>query len=140
APAAASAQSPAPAYGSPGAGTSTAPQAAVAPPAASAARPAAAVPPKPPAPPKPKADYSYLDVAALLVHPSGDADVGHGERITASDALSERAFVILDGARFDSVGEVRHSFDVGFGLNTRDDSGHSFYATLTWTGVGFTTQ
>lgn len=147
-PSATTAASPQPAYGAPGASTATAPAAASVstPPAASAAKPAAAAPqaaapaaaPAQPAPPKPKGvDYSYLDVSALLVQPFGDEDVGHGEKLTVSDALSEGAFVILDGARFDSVGQVRHSFDVGFGIDTRADPTRSFYATVTWTGVGF---
>lgn len=130
-PSVSTAAAPAPAYGSPGASTSTAPAAASAPAAGTAPKPAAATPPKP------KPDYSHLDVSALLVQPFGDGDVGHGEKVSVSDALSDQAFLILDGARFDSVGEVRRSYDVGVGLNTSDDSGRSFYTTLSWTGVGF---
>lgn len=140
-PGAPTAAPPPPAYGAPGASTGTASVIAI-PPSVTAPKPAAAAPPPsaPPPPAKPTLDYSYLDAAALLVQPFGNEDVGHGERITLSDALSERAFLILDGARFDSVGEVRHSFDIGMGLNTSDDTGRSFYATFTWTGIGFQTQ
>lgn len=133
-PSAATGTAPQPAYGAPGAGTTIAPAGATkqaVPAGGTAAKPAAAIPPKP------RPDYSHLDVSALLVQPFGDGDIGHGTKLAVSDALTERAFVILDGARFDSVGEVRHSFDVGFGLNTSDKTGHSFYTTLTWTGVGF---
>ena len=129
---------------SPAAVTGSAPAATTAPVATTTTKPAsAATPPAnppPPGPPKPKVDYSYADVSALLVQPFGAANVGHGEKLTVSDALSPRAFLILDGARFDSRGEVRHSFDLGLGLNTRDGTGRSFYATFTWTGIGFQTQ
>lgn len=137
-PSASTAAVPPPAYGSPGAGTSSAPVAATAqaaPAAGTAAKPAAAAA-APAPPPKPRPDYSHLDVAALLVQPFGNSDVGHGQKLALSDALSDGAFVILDGARIDSVGEVRHSFDLGVGLHTDGDSVSNFYATLSWTGVG----
>lgn len=132
-PGASTAASPAPAYGSPGASTAAAPAAA----SAAASPPAAAAPPAN-TPPKPGVpDYSHLDASALLVQPFGDDDVGHGEKLSVSRALSEGAFLILDGARYDSGGTVRHSFDLGVGINTDGSTGRSFYATVTWTGDGF---
>lgn len=71
------------------------------------------------------------------MQPFGDGDVAHGEKLKLSDALSPDAFLVLDGARIDSVGDVRHSFDVGIGINTDGDSVSDFYATLSWTGAGF---
>ncbi|HSN17449.1 MAG TPA: hypothetical protein VLV87_04500 [Gammaproteobacteria bacterium] len=140
-PGASTGATPPPAYGSPGTGAFTAPVAATVPAPAPAAPPVGPGSGSPPAKPsKPKPDFSRLDVSGLLVQPFGAGDVGHGEKITVSDAISRRSFLILDGARFDSGGEVRHSFDVGIGLNTSDDSSGSFYATLTWTGIGFQTE
>lgn len=127
---------PAAAYGSPGASTSTAPAAATAP-AAPASGPPAAAPPATPPPPKPAGpDYSHLDVAALLVQPFGHANVGHGERLSLSHALSDGAFMVLDGVRRDSVGQVQRDFDVGVGIDTSDDPSRSFYAIVDWTGMG----
>lgn len=132
------ASTPKAAYGSPAAGTSAAPAAASAQAAPKSAAPAAAPPPPDmPPPPKPKGpDYSHLDVAGLLVQPFGHENVGHGERVSFSYALSDGAFVVLDGVRHDSVGQVQRDFDVGVGIDTTDDPSRSYYAIVDWTGMG----
>jgi len=140
-PGAATAATPPPAYGSPGGATSSAPAAATAPAAVTSSKPAAASsstnPPPESPPPTPKGpDYSHVDVSALLVQSFGDQDVGHGERVALSYAVSDGAFFVLDGARRDRSGEVQRDFDVGVGLDTTDDPSRSFYAIIDWTGIG----
>lgn len=138
-PGASTAAAPPPAYGAPGASTSSAPAAATASSKPAAAVPPGANPPPPGAPPLPKPkgpDYSHVDVSALLVQSFGDQDVGHGQRVALSYAVSDGAFFVLDGARHDRSGQVQRNFDVGVGLDTTDNPSRSFYAIIDWTGIG----
>lgn len=137
-PGASTAAAPPPAYGAPGASTSSTPAAATTPAKPAAAAPAGAnSPPATPPPPKPKGpDYSHVDVSALLVQSFGDQDVGHGQRVALSYAVSDGAFFVLDGARRDRSNQVQRDFDVGVGIDTTDDPSRSFYAIIDWTGIG----
>jgi len=106
-------------------------------PAAATAANAAAVPPaaaqKPPAPKGPT--YSYLQVTLFLAQPYGPEDVGHGEELDVSYALSPRAFLVGEFDRTSHSAFVTRRYDVGFGLDSAATGGHSFFAEFLWTGA-----
>jgi hypothetical protein len=124
--------------------TAAAPQAATtAPPAAAtrSAAPGAATPPPgtppPLPPPAPKGPtYSYAQLALFLAQPYGKEDVGHGEELDVSYALSPRSFLVGEFDRTSHTAFSTRRYDVGFGLNTAGTGGHSYFAELLWTGAG----
>ncbi|HEY3644791.1 MAG TPA: hypothetical protein VGM16_05570 [Gammaproteobacteria bacterium] len=125
--------------------TAAPPQAATTPPPAAAAaptQPAAPPPPgtaPPPPPPKPPAlkgpAYSYVQAALFLAQPYGKEDVGHGEELDISYALSANAFLVGEFDRTSHTTFSTRRYDAGLGLNTADTSGHSYFAELLWTGA-----
>lgn len=121
----------------PQAATTPPPAAASAPKAAAAAAPAGTPPPPPP--PKPPAlkgpTYSYVQAALFLAQPYGPEDVGHGEELDLSYALTPRAFLAGEYDRTSHTAFATRRYSVGLGLNTADTSGHSFFGELLWTGA-----
>jgi len=117
--------------------TAAPPQAATTPPAAAATKAAAATPPAaPPKPPAPKGPiYSYLQASLFLAQPYGAEDVGHGEEIDASYALSPRSFLV---GEFDHTTHTAFStrrYSAGVGLDSASTWGHSYFLELLWTGA-----
>lgn len=123
--------------------TAAPPQAAsVAPPPAAAAPaiPPPGTPPPPPAnPPKPPPPrgpvYSYLQAALFVAQPYGKEDVGHGEELDGSYALSQWAFFVGEFDRTSHRLFATRRYDVGLGINSADTWGHNFFAELLWTGA-----
>ncbi|HEY1772898.1 MAG TPA: hypothetical protein VGH91_06880 [Gammaproteobacteria bacterium] len=118
----------------PQAATTAAPAAAAktaAPAAGTSAKPAAA--PKPPAPHGPT--YSYVQATLFLAQPYGPEDIGHGEELDASYALSPRSFLVGEFDRTSHTAFSTRRFDAGFGLNSAGTWGHSYFAELLWTGA-----
>ena len=117
--------------------TAAAPQAATTPPPAPAAAPtgAATPPPPPPAPPPKGPVYSYVQASLFLAQPYGLEDVGHGEELDASYALSRNAFLVGEFDRTSHTTSSTRRYDVGFGLDTNGTWGHSYFMELLWTGA-----
>ena len=125
--------------------TAAPPQAATsAPPAAAApatppAIPPPGTPPPPPAPtptPKPHGPtYSYVQATLFLSQPYGKEDVGHGEELDVSYALTPQAFMVAEFDRTSHTAFATRRYDVGLGLNTADTWGHSYFLELLYTGA-----
>lgn len=109
----------------PAAATKTAAPAA----ATSAGAPAAAAP-KPLAPKGP--NYSYLDFTTFQAQPYGPEDIGHGQQVTGSYALSDRAFLVGDYTRTHHSSFTTRRYDLGVGINSAGTWGHNFFAELLW--------
>jgi hypothetical protein len=125
--------------------TAAPPQAATsAPPAAAAPANPPAIPPPgtPPPPPAPKPaptphgpKYSYVDFTTFQAQPYGPEDIGHGQQLTVSYALSDRAFVVGDFTRTHHSTFVTRRYDFGIGVNTAGTWGHNFFLELLWNGA-----
>jgi hypothetical protein len=139
APGAASLSMPLPMLGPPKPATVAAPQAAV--PAAAAAPalpapPATAVSAQSAPPPVPaRIDYTYLELGDMQTQPYGHRDIGHGQRLDLSFALSDHVFFAGDATRRNLAIVTTHTYDLGLGVNS-DNPGHNFYAALYWDGFG----
>ena len=126
--------------------TAAPPQAAsVAPPAAATTQAAAPAIPPPGTPPPPAANppkppprgpvYSYVQAALFVAQPYGKQDVGHGQELDASYALSGRSFLVGEFDRTSHSLFSTRRFDAGIGMNTDDTWGHNFFLELLWTGA-----
>ncbi|HEX4299642.1 MAG TPA: hypothetical protein VH327_02120 [Gammaproteobacteria bacterium] len=113
----------------PAAASKTAPPAA----ATSTQAPPAAAPPKPPPPNGPR--YSYVQAALFLAQPYGKEDVGHGEELDVSYALTPQAFLVGEFDRTSHTAFATRRYDVGLGLDTVGTWGHSYFMELLWTGA-----
>ena len=115
----------------PAAATTAASKAALAPPP-----PGTPAPPPPPKPPAPKGPiYSYVQASLFLAQPYGLEDIGHGEELDLSYALTPRAFLT---GEFDHTSHTAFStrrYSVGLGLDTAGTWGHSYFMELLWTGA-----
>lgn len=121
--------------------TAAPPQAATvaAPAAAKPATPAIPPPGTPPPAPKPPPPhgpvYSYVQATLFLAQPYGKEDVGHGQELDASYALSPRAFLVGEFDRTSHTAFSTRRYDAGIGLNTADTWGHSYFVELLGTGA-----
>jgi hypothetical protein len=118
----------------------TAPPAAAKTAAPAASTSAKALPGTPPPPaPQPVApkgpEYSYVQTALFLAQPYGPEDIGHGEELDLSYALTRQAFLAAEFDRTSHTAFSTRRFDVGFGLDTADTGSHSFFMELLWTGA-----
>jgi hypothetical protein len=115
----------------------TAPPAAAksAPPAASTSAKASVTPPpaKPPPPDGPV--YSYLQATLFLAQPYGKEDVGHGEELDASYALTRQAFLVGEFDHTSHTDFTTRRYDAGIGLDTDSTWGHSYFMQLLLTGA-----
>lgn len=84
--------------------------------------------------------YSYLDVVGFQEQPYGNEDIGHGQRLLASYALSDNAFLLADWSRHNGAEQVVRRYDVGVGIDTDQATGHSVFLALLWNGVGVQPQ
>jgi hypothetical protein len=109
------------------------------PPASAPAIPPPGTPPPPAAPPKPPPPhgpkYSYVQAALFLAQPYGKEDVGHGEELDVSYALTPQAFLVGEFDRTSHTAFSTRRYDAGFGINTAGTWGHSYFAELLWTGA-----
>ena len=119
--------------------TASAPQAATktaAPAAATSAKaPAIPSPGTPPKPPPHGPTYSYVQVTLFQAQPYGPEDIGHGEELDASYALSPRSFMVAEFDRTSHTAFSTRRYDLGVGLNTAGTWGHSFFTELLLTGA-----
>jgi hypothetical protein len=121
------------------AATSAAPAAATT--AASKATPVVPPPGTPPPPPAPKPPvpkgpiYSYVQTSLFLAQPYGLEDVGHGEELDLSYALTPRAFLAGEFDRTSHTFFNTRRYSVGVGLDTAGTWGHSYFMELLWTGA-----
>lgn len=79
-------------------------------------------------------DYSYLEATTLQTQPYGHTDIGHGQRFTASFALSTQAFLVAKGARRNLATQNTHTWDLGVGINSERTPGHNFFLEILWNG------
>ena len=89
--------------------------------------------PKPPPPDGPV--YSYVQTTLFLSQPYGNEDVGHGEELDLSYALTRQAFLVGEFDRTSHTAFATRRYDVGLGLDTASTWGHSYFMELLWTGA-----
>jgi hypothetical protein len=122
----------------PQAASVAAPTAATAPKAAPAIPPPGTPPPpaNPPKPPPPKGPvYSYVQATLFLAQPYGKEDVGHGEELDVSYALSQQAFLVGEFDRTSHTLFATRRYDAGLGLNSAANVSHSYFLELLLTGA-----
>lgn len=117
--------------------TAAAPQAATKPPPAAATPPPGAPAPPAPKPPPPLKGptYSYVQATLFLAQPYGPEDVGHGEELDASYALSPQSFLVGEFDRTSHTAFTTRRYDAGIGLNSAGTWGHSWFLELLYTGA-----
>jgi len=121
----------------PQAATVAAPAAATKPASPATAPPGTPPPPAPPKPPPPHGPiYSYLQATLFLAQPYGREDVGHGEELDASYAMTPQSFLVGEFDRTSHGTFATRRFDAGVGIDTAYTWGHSYFLELLWTGAG----
>jgi len=107
--------------------------------AAPAIPPPGTPPPPPTAPPKPPPPkgpvYSYVQATLFLAQPYGKEDVGHGQELDASYAVSPQAFLVGEFDRTSHTAFTTRRYDAGIGLNSPATLSHSYFLELLWTGA-----
>jgi hypothetical protein len=73
-----------------------------------------------------------VDFTTFQAQPYGPEDIGHGQQLTASYALSGRAFLVGDFFRTHHSSFITSRYDVGIGMNTDDTWGHNFFGEVLW--------
>jgi hypothetical protein len=127
--------------------TAAPPQAATVAPPVAATKPAnnsaapAVPPPGTPPPPAPKPlppngpVYSYVQATLFVAQPYGKEDVGHGEELDASYALSRQSFLVGEFDRTSHTTFATRRYDAGIGMDTASTWGHSYFMELLLTGA-----
>ncbi|HEX5340629.1 MAG TPA: hypothetical protein VFX47_07085 [Gammaproteobacteria bacterium] len=79
--------------------------------------------------------FSWLDasVSSLHRHQGGD---GHGGRLALSYALSDQAFMYVDGSQQDFDMDRNRRYDFGVGINTDPAAAYVLFAQVGWNNVG----
>ncbi|MGH8400341.1 MAG: hypothetical protein ACRESU_04490 [Gammaproteobacteria bacterium] len=79
--------------------------------------------------------FSWLDasVSSLHRHRGGD---GHGDQLALNYALSDQAFMYVDGSQQDFDMYSSRRYDFGVGINTDPAAAYVLFAQVGWNNVG----